>query len=319
VFAPISREGALILNNLFLAAAAATVVVGTLYPLALEALTGARISVGAPFFNLTFVPLMAPLLTLVPFGPMLAWKRGDLRAAAERLLLAFFIAIAGAIVAAAYAGVQSALALFGVWLAVWLIAGALAELALRVRLGAIPLADSLRRLAGLPRSAFGTTLAHAGVGLTVLGLVVTSTWSGEDIRAMKPGDTATMAGYGLTLDGYRQRQGPNYDETAVAFTVRRGGAVVAAMAPSKRRFAVRQTETTESAIHTFGVSQLYVSIGDITTDGTVTVRIYWRPLVTLIWLGALVMAAGGLLSLSDRRLRVGAPRPARRVQPAPAE
>ena len=318
VFAPISREGALILNNLFLTAAAATVVVGTLYPLALEAFSGARISVGAPFFNLTFVPLVVPLLVIVPFGPMLAWKRGDLAAAAQRLTFAFGIAIAGAIVAAALTGWHDALALFGIWLAAWLIAGALSEVAFRIRLGRVPPGDSFSRAIGLPRSAWGTMLAHAGLGLTVLGLVAASTWSGEDIRAMKVGDEATLAGYAITLDGFLSRKGPNYDETAVRFTLREGGRTVATMAPAKRRFASRGTDTTESAIHTFGFSQVYISIGDIAADGTVTVRLYWRPMVTLIWLGALVMAAGGMLSLSDRRLRVGAPRPAR-ARPAPAE
>ncbi len=175
VFAPISREGALVLNNIFLSAALATVVIGTLYPLALEALTGTVISVGSPFFDLTFIPLVVPLLLMVPFGPLLAWKRGDLKAAAERLMLAFGVAIAAAIVAAALAGTKDALALFGVWLGAWLIAGALSELAFRIKLGTIPLGDSLRRAAGLPRSAFGTTLAHAGVGVTVLGIVAATT------------------------------------------------------------------------------------------------------------------------------------------------
>ena len=320
VFAPISREGALVVNNLFLTAAAATVVVGTLYPLALEALTGMRISVGAPFFNLTFVPLVVPLLAIVPFGPLLAWKRGDLLAATQRLMLAFGIALAGAIVAGAFAGYHNVLALAGIWLGVWLIAGALSELALRVKLGSLAPGDSLRRALGLPRSVYGTMLAHAGVGLTVLGIVAVTTWQGEIIRSMKPGDTATLAGYELTLDGFVKRDGSNYSETAVKFTVRQGGNTVATLEPAKRRFAASGTDTTESAIRTVWFSQLYLSIGDIAADGTVTARLYWKPLVTLIWLGALVMAFGGLLSLSDRRLRVGAPKPAKqRAQPAPAE
>jgi cytochrome c-type biogenesis protein CcmF len=320
VFAPISREGALIVNNVFLTAAAATVVVGTLYPLALEALTGMRISVGAPFFNLTFVPLVVPLLAIVPFGPLLAWKRGDLLAATQRLMLAFGIALAGAIVAGAFAGYHNMLALAGIWLGVWLIAGALSEVALRVKLGSLAPGDSLRRALGLPRSVYGTMFAHAGVGLTVLGLVAVTTWQGEIIRSMKPGDTATLAGYELTLDGFVKRDGSNYSETAVKFTVRQGGNTVAILEPAKRRFAASGTDTTESAIRTVWFSQLYLSIGDIAADGTVTARLYWKPLVTLIWLGALVMAFGGLLSLSDRRLRVGAPKPAKqRAQPAPAE
>ncbi len=320
VFAPLSREGALIVNNVFLTAAAATVVVGTLYPLALEALTGMRISVGAPFFNLTFVPLVVPLLAIVPFGPLLAWKRGDLLAATQRLMLAFGIALAGAVVAGAVAGFHNALALAGIGLGVWLIAGALSELAFRMKLGSLALGASLRRAFGLPRSAYGTMLAHAGLGLTVLGIVAATTWPGEIIRSMKPGDTATLAGYQLTLDGFVDRTGSNYQETAVKFTVRQGGNTIATLEPAKRRFAASGTDTTESAIRTIWFSQLYLSIGDIAADGTVTARLYWKPLVTLIWLGALVMALGGLMSLSDRRLRVGAPKPARqRAHPAPAE
>ena len=144
--------------------------------------------------------------------------------------------------------------------------------------------------------------------MTVLGIVAATAWPGEIIRSMKPGDTVTLAGYELTLDGFVDRTGPNYDETAVQFTVRQGGNTVAVLEPAKRRFVSRAMDTTESAIRTVGFSQLYLSIGDIAADGTVTARLYWKPMVTLIWLGALVMALGGLLSLSDRRLRVGAPR-----------
>ncbi|MCB1494174.1 MAG: heme lyase CcmF/NrfE family subunit [Bauldia sp.] len=319
VFAPISREGALILNNLFLTVMAAVVLTGTLYPLVLEALTGARISVGAPFFNLIFIPLAVPLLLMVPFGPMLAWKRGDLRAASERLFAAFGAAILAAMASAWLAGTEHILSLFGVALAFWLIVGALSELAFRIKLFRTPPGDSLRRLAGMPRSAIGTTIAHAGVGVTVLGLVVATTWATEDIRSMKAGDGVEIGSRYVQLDGFLQRDGANYKETVVRFTVYRTSDVVAVMEPSKRSFAARQTTTTEAAIATFGFSQLYVSLGDITADSTVTVRIYWKPLVTLIWLGAVVMALGGVLSLSDRRLRVGAPRPARRAAAAPAE
>ena len=319
IFAPISREGALILNNLFLTAAAATVVVGTLYPLALEALTGTRISVGAPFFNLTFAPLVVPLLLIVPYGPFLAWKRGDLRGVTQRLMGAFAVTILIMAIAAVLAGATNVLAILGLGLGVWLVAGALAELAFRVRLGSSSFGESLRRLAGLPRSAFGTTVAHAGLGLVVLGIVSASAWSTERILTMRPGETTTIAGREIKLDGVNQRQGANYIEKAVHFTVSRGGVVETVAEPSKRKFPVRGSETTEAAIKTFWLSQLYVSLGDVADDGAVTVRIYWKPLVTLTWLGAIVMAFGGLLSLSDRRLRVGAPRPARRALAVPAE
>ncbi len=318
-FAPISREGALILNNLFLTAAAGAVLVGTLYPLILESLTGDRISVGAPFFNVIFIPLVTPLLLIVPFGPMLAWKRGDLRAASERLLFAFGAAIVAAIAAAWLSGAENVLALFGVAVGIWLIAGAVSEIAYRVKLFTAPAAESVRRFFALPRSAFGTMLAHTGVGVTVLGIVVASNFATEDILSMRPGDNVTAGGRTIVLDDLYQRDGPNYGETVVRFTVREAGSVVAVMEPTKRQFAARQTETTEAAIATFGASQLYVSLGDIAPDKAVVVRIYWKPLVTFIWLGAVVMALGGILSLSDRRLRVGAPRPARKQAAVPAE
>jgi cytochrome c-type biogenesis protein CcmF len=316
VFSPISREGALVLNNLFLTAAAATVVLGTLYPLVLEAFGGTRISVGAPFFDLTFIPLVVPLLLIVPFGPLLAWKRGDLRAAAERLIAALGVAIAAVILAAVLRGATDAFALFGVWLGVWLIAGALSELAFRIKVGSAPVAENWRRFVGLPRSSIGTTLAHAGLGLTVLGLVVASTWGTETIVSVKPGETLAAGGYVLTFQGTVDRPGPNYSETVAHFTVASGGREVGVIEPSQRLFAVRQNTVSEAAISTIWFSQLYVSLGDI-ADGAATVRVYFKPLVTFIWLGALVMALGGLLSLSDRRLRVGAPRTARAGRPQP--
>ena len=322
LFAPISREGALVLNNILLSAAAATVIVGTLYPLALETLTGIKISVGAPFFNLTFVPLVVPLLFIMPFGPMLAWKRGDIYAAAQRLMLAFGITLAADIVIADFAGVPSAFSIFGIWLGLWLVGGAISEIAFRVKLGTTPLAESWRRAIGLPRSAFGTALAHAGLGLTVIGIIAATTWGAESIRSMKPGETLELSGYALTLDGFAQHHGPEYDETTVRFSVRHGGALSDIMEPSKRTYADRQTSTSEAALKTVWLSQLYISLGDIAADGTTTVRVYWKPVVTLTWLGAIVMALGGLMSLSDRRLRVGIPKSARRSSPpavAPAE
>jgi cytochrome c-type biogenesis protein CcmF len=319
IFAPISREGALVVNNIFLTAAAATVIVGTLYPLVLEAITGDRISVGAPFYNLTFAPLVVPLLLIVPFGPLLAWKRGDFGAAAQRLMFAFAVALLVAAVGAWLAGGGPVLALVGIGIGAWMIAGAVSEFAYRVKIGSVPLRESLRRAAGLPRAAYGTTLAHAGVGIMVLGIVAATTWATETILTMKPGDTVTVGSRTITLDGFLPRAAANFRENVVRFTVREGGTIVAVMEPSKRRFSTREMETTEAAIRTFALSQLYVSLGDIGNDGAVTVRIYWKPLVTLIWLGPVVMALGGLISLSDRRLRVGAPRPARRAAAAPAE
>ena len=309
LFAPISREGALVLNNLFLTCACATVFVGTLYPLALEALTGEKISVGPPFFNATFGPLFVPLLLLMPFGPLLGWKRGDLLGAAQRLLAAAFIAAVAIAAAFALQHGGPVLAPFGVGLALFVMAGALIDLAERTMVLRVPFGAALRRAAGLPRSAWGTAIAHFGIGVTLLGIVVVTAWGSERIAALKPGGTIEISHYQLTFDGLFKRPGPNYRDLVGHFTVRRAsGELIGAMEPSRRTFPARAMATTEAALMTRGVSQLYLSLGDPTADGTVPVRLYFKPLVLLIWLGALFMFVGGGLSLSDRRLRIGAPR-----------
>jgi cytochrome c-type biogenesis protein CcmF len=312
LFAPISREGALVINNLFITCACATIFVGTLYPLALEALTGEKISVGPPFFNLTFGPLFLPLFVAMPFGPLLGWKRGDLLAASQRLLAA---AMLGAVAIAAGFALQHGgpvLAPFGVGLAVFVMAGALIDLAERTMFLRIPLGAALRRALGLPRSAWGTAFAHFGMGVTLMGIVAVTAWGSERIAALKPGGSIDIAHYRLTFDGLLNRAGPNYRDLIARFTVRRAsGDLVGTMEPSRRTFPTRNMATTEAALMTRGVSQLYLSLGDPSPDGSVPVRLYFKPQVLMIWLGALLMFIGGALSLSDRRLRVGAPRPAR--------
>ena len=310
LFAPVSREGALVFNNLFLTTACATVFVGTLYPLALEALTGGKISVGAPFFNTTFGPLFACLLIVVPFGPLLTWKRGDLIGVAQRLSGAFLVAMIGLAASFVLEG-KPLLAPFGVGLALFVIAGTVTDMGERIGLLRTPLPTVLRRAAGLPRSAWGTALAHLGLGITLLGIVGETQWGAERIVAVKPGDKVSVHNYDVTFDRTFNRTGPNYKELAAAFTVRRHGEIVGVMQPSKRNFASRQMTTTESALMARGVSQLYLSLGEVNSDGSVAIRLYYKPLVLLIWLGCVVMVLGGGFSISDRRLRVGAPKPAR--------
>ncbi|RUW20237.1 heme lyase CcmF/NrfE family subunit, partial [Mesorhizobium sp. M1A.F.Ca.IN.020.06.1.1] len=307
LFQPISREGALVLNNLFLTTATATVLVGTLYPLALEAITGGKISVGAPFFDLTFGPLMLPLLAIVPFGPLLAWKRGDVLAASQRLMAAFGLAIAAMLVTGLFIDGASVFAALGVGLAVWLVAGALTDLAVKSGIGSVAPADMLRRFAGLPRSVFGTALAHLGLGLTLLGIVGTLSFGTEKILTMRAGETVELSGHTLRFEGLFPQKGPNFTEERGRFLLigaddNADGEITSA----KRFYPVRQTVTTESGIRTLGVSQLYLSLGDEGKDGSVVVRLWWKPLVTLIWGGGLVMMAGAAMSLLDRRLRVGA-------------
>ena len=319
LFAPISREGALVFNNLFLTTACLTVFVGTLYPLALEALTGDKISVGAPFFNLTFAPLFIPLLCAMPFGPLLAWKRGDLLGAAQRLMAAFAAGIVAVAVTFAAAGVQSVVAPFAIGLAFFVMTGALVDLTERTGLFRMPFKTVRQRAGGLPRSAWGTAVAHFGMGVTLLGIVCVTTWASERIVALKTSQTVALAGYDLTFDGLVQRSGPNFRELVAKFTVREGGVVIGVMEPAKRTFSTRSMSTTEAALLTRGVSQLYLSLGDANDDGSIAVRLYHKPLVLLIWLGSVVMMLGGALSLSDRRLRVGAPKPAAKsaaLQPA---
>ena len=314
LFAPISREGALVLNNLLLTTACATVFVGTLYPLALQVLTGEVISVGAPFFNLTFGPLFIPLLAALPFGPLLAWKRGDLLGAAQRLIAAGIVALIVIAVVWAWTIGGSTFAPLAIGLAMFVIIGAITDIVERTGLFRLPFGTALRRAGGLPRSSWGTMFAHAGVGIALIGIVCETTWNSENIRSMRAGDLTNIAGYGLKLESLTPRDGPNYREMAAKFSVLVDGRVIATMTPSKRNFTTRSATTTEAALLSRGASQLYISLGDIAANGSVEVRIYHKPLVLFIWFGPVLMAFGGMLSLSDRRLRVGAPKPAKSLR-----
>jgi len=319
LFAPISREGALVFNNLFLTTACLTVFVGTLYPLALEALTGAKISVGAPFFNVTFGPLVLALLFAMPFGQLLAWKRGDLLGAAQRLMAAFGVGLVVIGLTYAVEGKQPVLAPFAVGLAFYIMVGAAVDLVERTGLFRMPLRIVAARAGGLPRSAWGTAVAHFGIALSMLGIIAAGSWGTERIVAVKPSQTISISGYTLTFDGLSQQAGPNYSAVVGRFTVREGGNVIGVMQPSKRSFSTRGMSTNEAALMERGFGQLYLSLGDTEANGSLAIRLYYKPLVLLIWIGAVIMMLGGALSLSDRRLRVGAPKPARAktaMQPA---
>src|SRR6185437_3130333 len=197
-------------NNLLLTTACATVFVGTLYPLALETMTGEKISVGAPFFNLTFGPLFIPLMAALPFGPLLAWKRGDLLGAAQRLIAAGIVALIVVAVVWAWTLGGSTFAPLAIGLALYVIIGAIIDIAERTGLFRLPLGVALRRARGLPRSSWGTMFAHAGVGLALIGIVCETTWNSENIRSMRAGDVTSIAGYGLKLESLTPRGGPNY-------------------------------------------------------------------------------------------------------------
>jgi cytochrome c-type biogenesis protein CcmF len=312
LFAPISREGALVFNNLFLTTACATVLVGTLYPLALQALTGDKISVGPPFFNSTFGPLFIALMAVMPFGPLMGWKRGDILGATQRLTVAALLAALAVAAAFALKHGGPVLAPFGAGIAIFVMAGAVTDIGERIMVLRLPFRVALRRAIGLPRSAWGTAFGHFGIGVSLLGIVAVTAWGSERIAEVKLGESLDIAHYRITFDGLFGRAGPNYHDTVGRFTVHRmNGELIGTLEPSRRTFPSRNMATTEAALMTRGVSQIYVSLGDSDKNGSVPVRLYYKPLVLLIWLGAGIMFVGGALSLSDRRLRVGAPRPAK--------
>ncbi|MBO0733432.1 MAG: heme lyase CcmF/NrfE family subunit [Methylocapsa sp.] len=320
LFAPVSREGALVLNNLILSACCATVVTGTLYPLALEALTGEKISVGPPYYNLTFVPLFLPLFIVMPIGQLLPWKRGDLLGVAQRLAAAFAAGLVAIALFAAWHG-GPALSVIAAGLAFYVIAGSFIDLGRRIFAGGGAASAVARRMLGLPRHAFGTAFAHAGIGVTLLGLAATG-WGAEKITSLRPGDTAGIGPYELAFESVARRNGPNYSELAARMVIRSKGTPVAVIEPSTRFYPVRGMSKSEAGIATLGLGQVYVSIADGAQEGAWNARIFWRPLVILIWIGALVMAFGGCLSLSDRSFRFGFAHRARKAQaarPQPAE
>ena len=321
IFAPVSRETALAINNLLLTAAALAVLVGTLYPLVIDAMSGEAISVGPPYFNLVVGALFLPLLILVPFGPQMAWKRGDVATAATRLWAAGGIALTLGIVVAAVQTQGPWLAALGVALGAWLICGAISDIVGRIRWkGGARVAFA--RLGGLPGAVWGSALAHAGVGVTVLGIVGATAWADEQIKAMRPGDSAEVGPYIVTLEGVGAVAGANYSADQAVLRVERGGDLVRVMRPERRFFPAGRTTTTETSIHTTGYADFYTALGERPEGSDAwTVRMHYKPLAPFIWLGALIMALGGLLSLLDRRLRVGAPSRRRAAPPAalPAE
>ncbi|HEY1780499.1 MAG TPA: heme lyase CcmF/NrfE family subunit [Roseiarcus sp.] len=304
LFAPVSREGALVVNNLLLTTACATVLFGTLYPLALEQLTGEKITVGAPFFNLTCGVLLLTACFAAPFGFSLAWKRGDLFGVVQRLAFAIIIGAVTAIIGAAWLSGAPLFAPFAMGLAIFVIVGTLIEVVMRAWRPGLTAGVALKRIFGLPLSFFGAALAHFGLGVTLLGLSGLG-FGAETIASLHKGVPALVGPYSITLDSVGEQVGPNYKESVASVTVRSGDAVVAQLEPARRQFASRQMTTTQAGLATLDFGQVYVAIADPAPDGSVPARLYWKPLVTLIWFGAAAMALGGGLSLADRRLRFG--------------
>jgi len=329
VFRPISREGALVFNNLLLAVAAAVVFAGTLAPLVREFVDGEKISVGAPFFDLAFTPFMVLLFLALPIGAMMPWKRADLARVLARL---WWVAAAALAIGGVTWGLQTGtapLAPVGLALAAWLILGVVADLIERGGFAKVGLVRGFGRLARLPRGDWGKALAHAGLGLTVMGIAALTAWEVEDIRLAEPGDVIPIGPYQLHFEAVEQipmgapfaLEGCNYTGEYFAkgdeprnfradlgrFRLMEGDRLVATMCPEKRLYPVQGQPTTEAAIHPTLLRDVYVVLGDKQQNGAAwAVRSYYKPLAVWIWLGPLIMAIGGVVSLTDRRYRVGA-------------
>ena len=298
LFQPVSREGALILNNLLLCTLAVTVLLGTLYPLFLDLLTGNKVSVGPPFFNATFVPLCAPLFAALCVGPFLGWKRAELGPALMRLRVALVVSLAAALFAMTMIDSRSTLAALAFGFGVWLIVGSLASLTDRVRSGT---------LRTIPRSTLGMVISHASLGVVVLGSVATSSWNTELMQTMKPGDRIAFAGYSVVLDRMEEVRGPNYIAERATLNVSVGGKPYTVLQPERRLFTVQRRQVAETAIQTNLLRDFYATLGEGDPKQGWVIRLYLNPLAPWIWLGAALCALGGFVSLSDRRLRIGAP------------
>ena len=311
-FGAVSRESALVLNNILLAVSAFVVFIGTIWPLVAELVFGRVLSVGAPFFNAAFPPFMIALALAMPIGGMLAWKRGALGRSVRSLWPVALLAIAlGALAYALQTG-RTAMGPIGVILGAWVVLGSLFELWQRTgRSGA-------GRLLRLPRADWGKAVAHAGMGITIFGVAAVLSWQQEDIRVAAIGERFTVGAYDVELRGVERKDGPNYVTEMAEMAVYRGGVQVALLYPEKRFYPVAAMATTEAAIQNGILRDLYLVIGDRQADGGYAVRTYIKPFANWIWGGAILMALGGLLSLSDRRHRVAAGA-ARRMQTVAAE
>ncbi|MEN8198076.1 MAG: cytochrome c-type biogenesis CcmF C-terminal domain-containing protein, partial [Pseudomonadota bacterium] len=237
LFRPVSREGAMVLNNLLLSVATAAILVGTVYPIIVKAFGGV-LSVGADYFNLMFTVLMTPMILAMALGPMLAWKRGDLAGVLARLKVAVGGAVAAALIARYLTRGADILAVLGMALAAWLFGGVLVELAERTRLFRVSPGESWRRARHLPRSAYGMSIAHAGVAIAIAGITASSAWQSEKIQYMRPGDSVAVAGYTFKFSGVETVRGPNFVARRGRFEISRNGRPVATLTPEKRFYPV---------------------------------------------------------------------------------
>ncbi len=300
-FSPFSRETLLLSNNVLLVVACGTVLLGSLYPLLLDALNLGKISVGPPYFNAVFIPLMVPLVFLMGIGPIARWKRADLPEIAVRLRWAFASAIVVAIAMPLLYGDWRPLTALGWLMAAWVIATIITNVARRIRIARESGSAPFSRLS---RSYWGMQVAHFGIAIFIIGVTMVSSYEIERDVRMEIGDVVTVAGYDFRFDGAIERQGPNFDAARGHVTVLRNGRQVTVMTPEKRVYWVQTMPMTQASLHTTLFRDLYVSLGEPVGGGAWSVRIYYKPFVWWIWGGCALMAIGGALAASDRRYRI---------------
>jgi cytochrome c-type biogenesis protein CcmF len=318
VFAMVSRESALVANNLLLSVSAFVVFIGTIWPLIAEMFFDRKLSVGEPFFNAAFSPFVVGLAVLLPLGAMMPWKRGEVGRVMRGLMPALVFSVAVGLLVWAMQSERSTLGPIGVMLGLWVVLGALWDLWSRTGRGA--LAGRLSRLGRLPRADWGKATAHTGLGITIFAVAAMLSWKTEDIRVVPEGGTYALGPYEVTLAKVEDVQGPNYFSTMATMEVRREGALVTTLYPEKRVYPVQAMPTTEAAIDYGFWRDVYLVIGDRQTNGGWAVRSYIEPFANWLWAGILIMSFGGLLSLTDRRYRVAAGAARRGTQAAvPAE
>ena len=299
-FKLLSRESMLLTNNVFLLVAAGSVLLGTLYPLFLDALDLGKISVGPPYFDSVFVPLMTPALFLMGIGPMARWKEASLPDLLVRVKWAFAVSVASALLLPLTMGKWSPMISFGLLLAFWILTTAVVNL--RLRLAAVS-GDLWSRLSSQPRSYYGMLLAHCGVAVFIIGVTLVKGYETERDVRMAIGDTVAVGGYTFRFEGVENTTGPNYRAARGNVTVLQGERTLRVMHPEKRIYNAQNMPMTEAAISTGLFGDLYVSLGEPVSDGAWSVRVYRKPFVTWIWGGCIIMALGGFLALSDRRYR----------------
>jgi cytochrome c-type biogenesis protein CcmF len=302
-FALFSKETALLANNVLFMVAAAVVLLGTLYPLLLDALGMGKISVGPPYFDSVFVPLMVPTIFLMGVGPMARWKETSVPDLASRLKWAAGVTVVMALLTGWLAGSIHLLASLGLLMAFWIVSSVATDLWERVRPEGKGFAEIRRKMRQIPRALAGMMVAHIGVAMFCFGVTMVKTYEVESDVKMAVGDSTTVRGYAFTFKGVKEIQGPNYDATRANIEISRNGDKITELSPEKRIYRVQQNPMTEAAIHPGLTGDLYVSMGEEVENGAWIVRVYVKPFIDWIWGGCMVMALGGLMAVTDRRYR----------------